>query len=220
MTGCMTFPEYYKKLERILNAELPGKTAQYKMAPLKRNMPETPSKREAKYAGVLILLYPVEEEHYIILIRRSLYDGVHSGQISFPGGKYESRDGDLIYTALRETDEEIGVSANEIQVIGKLTPLLIPVSNYIVHPVVGALTSEPAFERNNKEVEEIFSVKLETLTRPGCIIYNGEIYENERYIKAPYFHYKQFKIWGATAMILSEFIELHQNIKPGLKSGP
>lgn len=209
----MTFPEYYKKLEKILNGKLPGKTAQYKMAPLKRNMPETPTGRDVKYAGVLMLLYPVEEEYYTILIRRTLYNGVHSGQISFPGGKYESRDGDLINTALRETEEEIGVSPNEIKVIGKLTPLFIPVSNYTVHPVVGALTSKPTLERNNKEVEEIFPVRLEKLTEPNCLIYNEGIYENERYVKAPYFHYKQFKIWGATAMILSEFIELHRNIK-------
>ncbi|MGM0530162.1 MAG: NUDIX hydrolase [Bacteroidota bacterium] len=213
----MTFSEYCKRIENLLDGDLPGKTAQYKMAPLKRDLSEPLTTKGTKYAGVLILLYPLEEEYYTILIRRTLYNGVHSGQISFPGGKYEFHDRDLITTALRETEEEIGVSSNEIKVIGKLTPLFIPVSNYIVHPVVGVLKSKPSLERNYKEVEEIFSVKLETLTDPRCLIHNDSIYESEHNIEAPYFLYNKFKIWGATAMILSEFIEIHKNTKKQIR---
>lgn len=209
----MTFSEYYKRIESLLTGELPGKTAQYKMAPLTRELPEIPTKQKKKYAGVLILLYPSGNEYYTILIRRTLYNGVHSGQVSLPGGKYEPHDSDLIFTAVRETEEETGVSSKKIEVIGKLTPLYIPVSNYCVQPVVGVLKSKPSFERNYKEVEEIFSVKLKTLMDPKCLIKENSIYENERYIQAPYFHYNNLKIWGATAMILSEFIELHGDIK-------
>mgnify|MGYP006298256861 FL=1 len=209
----MRFSEYYKRFESLLKEELPGKSAQYRMAPLTRHQPDISPNPDTRYAGVLILLYPIEQEFYTILIRRTLYNGVHSGQISFPGGKYEQHDNNLISTALRETEEEIGISSNEVQIIGKLTPLYIPVSNYCVHPVVGVLQSKPTFKRDDKEVEEIFSVKLETLMDPKCLIFNDHIYENERYIEAPYFHYNRFKIWGATAMILSEFIELHRDVK-------
>ncbi len=209
----MTFSEYYRTVETLLAGELPGKRAQYKMAPAARNLPDTPVKGEIKYAGVLILLYNQDNEYYTILIRRSTYNGTHSGQISFPGGQYEPHDNNLTFTALRETEEEIGISPERIKVIGKLTPLYIPVSNYCVHPVVGVLDSDPVFEQDPKEVEEIFSVRLKSLIHPECLISNDNIYENERCIQAPYYHYKHLKIWGATAMILSEFIELHRNIK-------
>ena len=208
----MKFSEYYKRIGKLLEGELPGKTAQFRMAPMTRPQPDTSPDSDTRYAGVLILLYPVEQEYYTILIRRTLYNGVHSGQISFPGGKYESQDKDLITTALRETEEEIGVPSDKIKVIGELTPLYIPVSNYCVHPVIGTLESTPTFKRDYKEVEEILSVKLENLMDPKCLITDDCIYENERYIEAPYFHYDKIKIWGATAMILSEFIELHRHI--------
>jgi 8-oxo-dGTP pyrophosphatase MutT (NUDIX family) len=208
----MKHSTYYRTVEKLLTGELPGKTAQFKMAPPARDLPDTPLQRKTRYAGVLILLYPLENESYTILIRRSTYNGAHSGQISFPGGQYEASDKDLTFTALRETREEIGISPELIKVIGKLTPLYIPVSNYFVHPVVGILDSEPNFEKDPKEVEEIYSVKLESLLDPACLISDDHIYENERIIQAPYFQYNHLKIWGATAMILSEFIELHGNM--------
>ncbi|MFP4620351.1 MAG: NUDIX hydrolase [Bacteroidales bacterium] len=209
----MKFHDYYKKIRSLLlEGELPGKPAQYKMAPLTRHQPKRTANRETRHAGVLLLIYPAGYEYYTIFIRRASYNGVHSGQISLPGGKYEPHDKDLITTALRETEEEIGVPANEIEIMGKLTPLYIPVSDYCVHPVVGVLKSEPTFKKDYKEVEEIFSVKLDSLTAPECLVSCGSIYEHERYIEAPYFHYDKIKIWGATAMILSEFIVVHCNV--------
>lgn len=207
-----SYTQYFRRIADRLSGDLPGKTAQYKMAPTDRPGMGIHPDRKTRYAGVLILLYPKNQEYYTILIRRTLYYGVHSGQISLPGGKQEPGDQNLISTALRETEEEIGINSKNIEVIGKLTPLYIPVSNYYVQPVIGALNSEPSFRKDYKEVEEIFSIRLSDLMDPECIIEGEHIHERERKIKAPYYCYNNLKIWGATAMILSEFIELHKKL--------
>lgn len=207
----MKFSEYYQRMENLLAAQLPGESARYKMAPPEREE-YMGHNNQTRHAGVLILLYQKEQFFYTVLIKRTLYNGEHSGQISLPGGKYEYHDDDLITTALRETKEEIGISPTNIQVIGTLTPLYIPVSNHYVQPVVGVLNSEPVFRRNEKEVQEIFNINIESLMDPKCMIQNEYIHENSRRIKAPFYRYKKLKIWGATAMILAEYIELHEQI--------
>ncbi len=206
----MKSSDYYKRIEHYLSQELPGRAAQYKMAPALRKSPDALLNTDARKAGVLILLHHSrEKEYYTTLIRKTLYDGVHSGQISFPGGKHEARDQDLVSTALRETEEEIGVPAKYILIIGKLTPLHIPVSNYDVQPFVGILQTEYPFKPDKKEVEEIFPIKIRKLAHPGSLVRNKSFRENERQITAPYYQYQHLKIWGATAMMLSEFIEIH-----------
>lgn len=206
----MKFSDYYKRIEHCLSEELPGRAAQYKMAPALRKRPDTVMNSDTRKAGVLILLYNSrEKEYYTTLIRKTLYDGVHSGQISFPGGKHEARDPDLVSTALRETEEEIGVPEKHIQILGKLTPLHIPVSNYDVQPFVGILKAEYPFKPDKKEVEEIFPINIRKLVHPDSLVRNKSFRENERQITAPYYQYHHLKIWGATAMMLSEFIEIH-----------
>lgn len=201
-------PEAHKKIERLLQRPLPGQNAQLRMAPLER--PEKASDPETQQAGVLVLLFSRYNELHTVLIQRPVYQGVHSGQISFPGGKMEPGDQDIVHTALRETHEEVGISSQQIRVLGKLTPLYIPVSNHMVQPVIGTLNDPPRFVPDSKEVARIYEVRVRDLMEPGCLIENEGILENNRLIQAPFYKYNGLRIWGATAMIMSEFLEIYR----------
>ncbi|MFP3860024.1 MAG: NUDIX hydrolase [Bacteroidales bacterium] len=210
------FQAYEEKLKESLNQFLPGERAQSKMAPLHRH----PKKitHHTKKAGVLLLLYPKDTEVYTVFIKRQVYEGVHSGQISLPGGKMEKTDNTIIDTALRETREEIGINPKHIKIIGKLTELFIPVSDYIVQPVIGTLHYEPEYSPDPREVDDIFSVPLKKLTDPVCVSTNQTFTENNKKYTAPFYKVDNLQIWGATAMILSEFMELYEKtIKQTLK---
>jgi 8-oxo-dGTP pyrophosphatase MutT (NUDIX family) len=198
----------YRKIEQRLKKALPGQRAQYRMAPVAR--PKEVVSALVQHAGVLVLLYNKNGQLHTVLTRRAMYEGVHSGQISLPGGKSEADDKNLTDTALRETHEEIGIDPRDIRVIGELTPLYIPVSNHMVQPVIGSLTVQPHFIADSKEVDQIYEIRLRDLLLPGCLIENDGITENNRHIKAPYYQYNGLQIWGATAMILSEFLELYR----------
>ena len=156
-------------------------------------------------SSVMILLYTNNNQICFPLIRRPKYNGIHSGQISLPGGKVESQDQNRIETALRETYEEIKVDPKLIQIIGCLTELYIPVSNYMVFPVVGAIHRKPNFIANESEVAEILEAKITFLLEEE---YKKETIlnvENGISIRAPYFDINNNIVWGATAMILNEF---------------
>lgn len=139
-----------RKLKHEISVRLPGKEAQYKMAPEGRIT--SFSNTNAVNGSVLILLFPLKDLH-LVLIRRSDYAGLHSGQVSFPGGKSEPGDPDLVHTALRESYEEVGIKKENIEIIGNLTPLYIPPSNFNVLPVIGYSKKEPIFHINHREVK-------------------------------------------------------------------
>lgn len=210
-TNYSYFPRYIKKLKKELQNTLPGKKAQFKMAPLQRA--EGIINSSSQNAGVLILLYPINEDIYTVLIKRPVYQGAHSGQISLPGGKFEQdKDINLIDTAFRETQEEIGISKEAISFVGKLTALYIPVSDIHVQPIIGCINRKPLFTPDSREVDTIHHINLKELLTPDCI-YEDEIFlEDNRKITAPYYKFNDLQIWGATAMILSEFFEVHQKI--------
>lgn len=190
---------------------LSGMEAHLRMAPELRHK-DIKSRglgRKAVRSSVLMLFYPSESGlPSIVFIQRSLYDGVHSGQISFPGGRYEKGDPDLKYTALRETHEEIGVSPDMVQVVGKLTDLYIPPSNYLVSPYVAIAEKRPSFSADPREVAEIIEVDLNLfLQKENCV--TTSITVNEGYkIQTPCFSINGHIIWGATAMIISEFLSM------------
>lgn len=198
------------KLKNILTGALPGQDAQYLMAPLLRERVQ-PSvlKPESYRPSAVMILFCLDEnnEIFIPLIERMTYNGVHSAQISFPGGKAEKTDASLQETAMRECFEEIGVK--DIDVIGQLTQLYIPVSSFLVQPVVGICTvKNPVMVNQEREVKTIVRLKLATLmdsatVKQGVI----EAAQNMR-IQTPYFDVENNKVWGATAMILSELKEL------------
>jgi len=194
-------------LSSAVNKTLPGQEAQAIMMP---TMPDhsrfsMAMRKEARPGGVMILLFKKNGDWYFPLIQRPDYDGVHAKQMSFPGGKKDEGDENLVMTALRETEEEIGVEKDKINVIGSLTEMYIIASNFNVFPTIGYLNEEPIFKADAYEVDEIISVKLEELM--------DDMLQKEKTmtilqgitINAPYFELSGKVVWGATAMILSEF---------------
>lgn len=192
-------------LEELLSGPLPGAPAQQQMAPEMR----TAFKHDVncRSAAVLILLFPEAGILHTLFMKRNEYDGPHSGQISFPGGMYEEKDLDLMETALRETCEETGVFTEDIKVLGKLTPLFIQVSNFCVTPYVAWVSERPIFKPDSTEVQYLLTPSLDELADPGNH-YKETLHRHGYDILTPFIQIEEEIIWGATAMILSEFMAL------------
>jgi 8-oxo-dGTP pyrophosphatase MutT (NUDIX family) len=196
---------WISRLEHAFNAPLPGEAAQLKMAPSLRHQPV--GSHPLREGSVMVLVYPAGPMLYTVFMKRPAYHGVHGDQVSFPGGVFEKNDPSLIATAIRETEEETGISGSLIRVIGTLTPIHIPVSNIHVLPVVGILENRPVFRPNPDEVSYLIEVSLNELLNPvNQHIKNLLIANNE--VIVPYYQLEGHHIWGATAMILSEFLEI------------
>ncbi len=200
------------KLKKI---ELPGESFHYQLAPLfrKDELKRTDlNGKNPNYAGVVSLLYPKNGQAHMAFILRKTYKGVHSNQIGFPGGRYEEVDKNLMQTALRETEEEIGVSANSIQVIKPLTELYIPPSNFLVHPYLSFVEQEPVFVLQESEVENIIEIPLSVCLDKNNL--NTEIIDASyaKNVEVPAYNFNGHVVWGATAMILSEIRELFSRI--------
>ena len=186
---------------------LPGTEVQWQMASsdrMVRNFPRIPGK-DARIAAILILLYPYKGSVYTVFMQRPDYNGVHSGQISFPGGKKEPSDENIIQTAIREAYEETGVNPKKVSIIGTLTPLFIPVSNTIVTPVVAWIKEKPLFNHQVEEVVFLFDADIKRFFDPS-IIKTKPLKIGEETIDVKYFDYEGNMIWGATAMILHELL--------------
>ena len=199
------FTNFFEKLKYELKKDLPGEKAHVKMAPGFRHQLKPIEK--GRKAGVLILLYPKNQELYIALIQRTEYNGPHSGQISFPGGKSEHNDKDIIDTALRESQEEIGINPKMVNIFGQLTPLHVPISNFIVYPVIGVYKTTPAFKADPTEVKKVIEIKLQDLLNPKNCTSKKFKYGDLSFV-APIYNPDNNTIWGATAMMLSEFLEV------------
>ena len=200
-------------LKREIIKGLPGSDAQWQMAStdrMKKNFPGSPG-NNTRIAAVLILLYPYKGSVYTLFMQRHNYEGVHGGQISFPGGKKEPGDENVIQTALREANEETGVDPAKISVIGTLTPLFIPVSNMIVTPVVGWIKEKPHFNHQVEEVVFLFDADIRRLLDPSIIKTKPFNIHGET-IEIKYFDYNGNVIWGATAMILNELLIILRRI--------
>jgi len=205
----MKFSEIKNRKDQLL-LSLPGTEAQFKMASSLRFPPDfiNQQKPKARKGSVLILLYPVDDIIHTVLTLRTSYKGVHSGQISFPGGKKDEKDENLVHTALRETWEEIGVPDYDIEIIGGLTEIYIPASNFIVSPFVGLMNERPEFEPNPREVEKIIETDLFVLVDDTLRKQTQIKISESLTIDAPYFDIGGHIVWGATAMILSELSEI------------
>jgi 8-oxo-dGTP pyrophosphatase MutT (NUDIX family) len=186
----------------------PGLAAQAAMAPAPRPAAKLWIEVEGTSlkAGVMILLYPRAGRPHLVLIRRTSTVLHHKDQISFPGGQIEKGE-DFVRAALRETTEEVGAPAGMIEVIGSLTPLYIPPSNFCVFPVVGFSRKTPSFRPDPVEVAEIIEVPVAHLLNPGHI--RTETWTiNGREVRVPFYEFRRHKVWGATAMIMAEFLEI------------
>lgn len=189
---------------------LPGPAAQNKMASRVRPLPlELPE--DARESAVLALLFPLEEELNLMLIKRVEDGKPHSGQISFPGGRRDPEDESLQVTALRETFEEVGIPSSSIEILGKLSQLYIPVSNSNVHPFVGYMHSITESRINEAEVQYILEVPVKELFRPERKTIK-EIRPSafpDIVISAPSYELdEKHVIWGATAMMIAELEEV------------
>jgi 8-oxo-dGTP pyrophosphatase MutT (NUDIX family) len=201
-------------LEKELKKNLPGRDIQYQMAPSDRDSryANTHNQGPPVKAAILILLFPEKSKISTVFIKRTRYPGAHSGQISFPGGKYEPEDLQLSKTALRETSEELGIDTKKIAILGELTPLYIGVSNFTVYPFVGYADTELIFRIQKEEVENTITESLHNLSNPK-IKGKFRLQQPDVELTAPCFQIGKSKIWGATAMILNEFLALCRNIE-------
>lgn len=195
-------------LNNELNNELPGFEYQKLMSPsIREHALKTSDPGIARDSSVLLLFYLKNGQLYLPFIKRTTGNTSHSGQISLPGGKYEESDANRTITAIRETNEELGVECKKIKILGFLTELYIPISNFMVLPVLGYCEKRPDFTLNEFEVEEIIEMPMAQLLNEDNIS-EFTIEKNGFKIHAPYFKAKEHKIWGATAMILSELREI------------
>lgn len=204
------FQSIYEKISRGL-IDLPGESAHTEMFPRRRvASEEIKSVKDYRISAVLALLYN-DNGPKMVLTQRQDYKGTHSGQISFPGGKMEASDISVEHTALRETHEEIGVASDNIDVLGKLTDVYIPVSKFLVHPFIGVLTTEPEFVPEEREVKEIITFDLDLLTQDHILQQRdiptsaGVTFKN-----IPCFIIQEKVIWGATALMLNEIKHILQ----------
>lgn len=197
-------------LRAKISDQLPGEAAHLLMAPINRPVSSLAKGKASEYreSAVAVLIYEHENSHELVLIQRPTYEGNHSGQVSFPGGKWEQSDENLLMTAMRECREEIGVDLDLGHYLGKMTSVFIPVSKFNVEPHLFYLPVKPQFIADQQEVAEIFSIRIEDLMDDQRVQKTSiRINEQVQLKEVPYFDLESKVIWGATALILSELKE-------------
>lgn len=211
----MDFHNFLKYVPKIAKETLPAAHAHAKMAPIERlellnnfSYDDLSPKR----AAVMMLFYPKESQTHLVLIVRNSYPGVHSSQIAFPGGKVESYDSSMADTALRETEEEIGVNKSAIEIIKEFTEIYIPPSNFLVSPFLGICTSEPTFILQEDEVAGIIELPLPFFLDDKNVVTRKLSTSYAASIDVPAFLVKEHVVWGATAMMMSELKETLKNV--------
>lgn len=200
---------FIKELQQKLQDPLPGQSAQLKMAPSSRRRYMI-APDGVRRAGVMATLFPKDNDWHIVFIERNKNDqDTHGGQISFPGGKAEPEDSTMLNTALRETEEEVGISQKDIKVLGSLSEVYIPVSNFNVYPYVGFLDFQPNYTIQEEEVFRVLEVPIshfqnETVKRTTDVPINKYLTLKN----VPYYEVDNQVLWGATAMMVSELMEV------------
>ena len=212
----MNFDLFLNSISKIEQAPLPGQASQFKMSPPYRMdliEKQAEAMKSSKRAGVLALFYPdTLQNTNLILILRKTYKGVHSAQVGFPGGKLEPQDKSLEYTAVRETQEEVGVPLKDIKVIKAMTEVYIPPSNFTVHPFMGITTKTPKFVKQDDEVEDLIEVTLKDFIDDNLMTSRVIMTSLQKEVEVPAFHFNGHIVWGATAMMLNEVKDLLKTV--------
>jgi 8-oxo-dGTP pyrophosphatase MutT (NUDIX family) len=211
----MNFIDFINSIPRIQSEPLLAEVAHQIMVPPERiellkkvNIQENNPKK----AAVLILLYPKNNITHLVLIKRNSYLGVHSSQIAFPGGKVEENDPSAAFTALRETQEEIGVEMNKVTIVKAFTEVYIPPSNFMVFPFLGFVNEELRFNPEPREVASVIELSIENFLDESLVVSKTMSTSYSKSIAVPAFKIQQYYVWGATAMILSELKEVLKKI--------
>ena len=207
----MDFQRFITQLEITITNDLPGEESHKKMGVnYDQSIELSFSKNNSTPAAVLILLYSEDNEIYFFLTKRTDELEHHKGQISLPGGTQEGNE-KLIDTALRETQEEIGINKTSISIIGTITPLFVPVTGFMIYPFIGYSLNKLDPKVDPVEVAAIFSVNIsDLLNKENRTIEQRNIRGYD--VQVPYFKLNDYKVWGATSMILSEFRDLIKSI--------
>ncbi|MEM8969100.1 MAG: CoA pyrophosphatase [Bacteroidota bacterium] len=205
--------ELVTRVRNRLRQPLPGWSAQSLMATETHRQARLKVPSLAQRAGVLLLLYPDKQQQLCFpLIQRPTYNGAHSGQIAFPGGKIEPDDQNIEDTALRETQEEIGVGVTPSQILGRLSDLYIPVSQIVVTPVVAFVKEKPVYTPDSYEVAGTLDVSAsDFLDQVNQSI--KKIKVRNMTLEVPAYLIQGHIIWGATAMMLAEFFSVLEEVK-------
>lgn len=203
-------------IEAALRRPLPGLKAQLRMAPRPGSLKHPSPQSTPRQSGVLILLFPSleTEELCLVLTRRTESVADHKGQISLPGGAFDPDDQSFAHTALREACEEVGVCGDNMRIIGSLTPIYIPPSDFCVQPYVAYLSCSPQFHPQPEEVAEILEVPLPYLLDEKNVIVEEWLFDDE-VKQVPFFNIFGHKVWGATAVVLSEFVAVLEGLMEG-----
>jgi 8-oxo-dGTP pyrophosphatase MutT (NUDIX family) len=203
----VTFNSVLERLQMALGQPLPGAPAQALMAPRpRRQWPASFDPAHIRHAAGLLLVFPIDASAHIVLTVRADTLGRHGGQVSLPGGVVEAGE-TFEEAAIREAHEEVGLSPDDVRVLGALTPLDIPISGFRLHPIVAAAAERPALTPADGEVASILEVSIGELVDPARQVTTTRVGEG-RDLTVPAFRVGGVEIWGATAMVVAEFLSL------------
>lgn len=204
-----SFLKFTNHLKSSFKGSLPGLNAQLALAPStrKEEIKRRVKVENTRLSAVLVFFYPENGKTKLVFIKRPVDKSIHSGQIAFPGGRVEKQDKDLVATALREANEEVNIDPESVTIIGSLTKLHIPPSNFDVFPYVGFSTKRPNFKAN-EEVDKILEVDLNELMNPNTKTTKTIHHRLGKLVDVPCYFINNEIIWGATAMMVGELLEV------------
>jgi 8-oxo-dGTP pyrophosphatase MutT (NUDIX family) len=204
-------------IKSLLQKPLPGLQSHLKLAPPTRKQELENAQKASLYAkksAVMILLFHEAGVLKVVFIRRSFYVGIHAGQMAFPGGRFEETDSSVEETAYREIEEEIGIKRNKIELLGRISDIVVPTSNFLISVFVGYLAKKPVYLPDEREVAEVIEIDFNEFLMPDAIAEKSFfVPSSNQTVLAPCYQTSKCDIWGASAMVMSELIDMLTNNK-------
>lgn len=208
----MQFNDFELLFSKLATDKKLVKKAHQEAAPYRALPPDKAQLLSAKMAAVLLLVYPSNTTSSFVLIKRPTYNGAHSNQIALPGGKVEPQDENLSETAMREAHEEVNILPSQIIKTTPLTPIYIPLSNFLVSPFLAISNTPPNFIKEEREVDKILQIPVSDLLKHTILPTTDIKTSSKNTIQSPYFSLNNEIVWGATAMVLNEFKHLLKSV--------